>query len=258
MKVKKEWVNFSKSISMSDKTNFLKNNVINQTMFFRNDEINSTQFSCIKELFDLEEIEKLQSINKIGNPEIFKIDDLELNGNIIHHLYHLYRYKKTTDKLLGSSILEWGGGYGNMAAIIMKLKDVENYTIIDLPELVELQYYFLGELFGYDNVQIIKSKEDVCKKINLVSLENLEYVDYDVFDSFVSNWAISESDVYYHDFCKSKSLFDKENVLISYHQCGNHIPFMIESTNIDNIVKESNILTEKIRITPGINYYAFK
>jgi len=252
-KVKSEWVGFSNSIKNIDFENFLRNDVVKCTMFFNNMETNLKEYSFIKEIFDIKLIENVSKISEIGNPDTIKVDNFILNGNIIHHLYHLARYKKTTEKMVGKNILEWGGGYGNMSAIINIIKDVENYTIIDLPELISLQCYFLTKIFGEENVGIMENK-----KINLVPLSNIEDIDYTIFDSFISNWALSESDIFYHDFCEKNNLFDVENILISYHLCGYHIPFMEESLNIDNICKRKKLKIEELKIDAGINYYAVK
>jgi hypothetical protein len=258
--VKTEWINFSDKMKNIDFDNFLSNPVICQTMFFNDMISNKNEFSFIKESFSINDIKKLSKFASICNAQTLEIENIKLNGNIIHHLYHLSRYKKSTGKLFGKNILEWGGGYGNMASIILTLKEneIKNYTIIDLPEVIILQYHYLGTIFGFENINIVRSNNFKIKKINLVPLSYINTIDNNIFDSFLSTWAISESDIFYHTYCDKKNYFKLNNVLIAYHLCGEHIPFMKESLNINKIARNNDMIVEKNNIIPGINYYAFR
>ena len=190
----------------------------------------------------------------------FNANGKNLSTNTIHHLYHLskyFDYKKNIPKI--KKVLEWGGGYGNMAKIFFELFDeIESYTIIDIPEFITIQKIYLTSYFGDDNVRIVKKIEDVKPGINLISINDAIKINFDSYDMFISNWALTESSLFCQEFAEKSGFFDYENLLVSYHQCGNHIPFMYESSIFDNTIKRKGIHIENIDVIPGINYYAFK
>lgn len=79
----------------------------------------------------------------IGNPKLLWG---WTSGNLIHQLYHLKQWldrsETTVDQLTG--IVEAGAGYGAMALIIYRLGFRGRYTIIDFPELTQIQQYYLS------------------------------------------------------------------------------------------------------------------
>jgi hypothetical protein len=67
------------------------------------------------------------------------------NGNLIHHLFHLKKFEDFSKKKIHELdlIVEFGGGYGNMAWLCKKLGFHGTYIIYDGPEFILLQQYFL-------------------------------------------------------------------------------------------------------------------
>jgi len=92
-------------------------------------------------------------------------------GNTIHHRYHLYQFEDLANKRLSnfSSIVELGGGYGNMARLAYKLGFQGRYNIIDLPEFALLQDYYL-------------SHHDITA----------QHSPYTECDLFIATWSLSE------------------------------------------------------------------
>jgi len=78
------------------------------------------------------------------------------------------------------------------------------------------------------------------------------------FDMFLSTWALSESPKECAKFLDENGLLDSERLLVAIHQCGNHIPYMDESTNLRNILKNKDTTEEDVSVIDGINYYIFK
>ena len=67
--------------------------------------------------------------------------------NLIHQAYHLKQWLDRTRQKLEemSTIIELGAGYGAMALICHRLGFNGQYHIIDLPELIQIQRYYLEQ-----------------------------------------------------------------------------------------------------------------
>lgn len=67
--------------------------------------------------------------------------------NMVEQAYHLKLWEDTTDKRIEelSNIVEIGGGFGAMALAVHRLGFQGRYCIIDLPEFVILQTWFLSQ-----------------------------------------------------------------------------------------------------------------
>ena len=185
-------------------------------------------------------------------------------NNSIHHLYHLSRYIKTTEKEAEdfNSVIEWGGGFGNFAKLLIKANPkIQRYDIIDIPEFSCLQNIYLSAIFGEENVNLV-TEDNISlsdNKINLIPNSFLGEIEFGNYDSFVSTWALSESDEEAQQFCINKGFLHVENILLSFHQCGDHIPFMKESTKLKEFLQLINSITiEDVEVIPGVNYYAFR
>ena len=68
------------------------------------------------------------------------------SGNAVHQAYHLKQWMDKTHLNVrdASWIVEFGGGYGAMAKIIHHLGFSGIYTLIDFPEFLLLQEYYLS------------------------------------------------------------------------------------------------------------------
>lgn len=67
------------------------------------------------------------------------------SGNRIHHAHHLLAWESATRARIDEMkvVLEFGGGYGGMAALAAALGFCGRYCIYDLPELSALQEFYL-------------------------------------------------------------------------------------------------------------------
>ena len=88
----------------------------------------------------------------IGNPRnlkfIFKSENFFLNFDDLYHVYSAWQIKRIC-KLLNkvpSTILEIGAGYGNLASKLKTIYKSSKYIIIDLPEVLLIQNYYLNIL----------------------------------------------------------------------------------------------------------------
>ena len=247
MAVKSEWTYYQNNL-VEDVDNFIQQPTVMGAMF----QSDPTLF-----LKELEYIQKnnqdylslLETPTEYGGPIIFGVGDKKYNPNDVHHLYHFCRYENSVGKIESKQkIIEWGGGYGNMCKVLhMILGDlIESYTIVDLPKFTKLTKRYLS---------------NTCKnteKISHIESDSYETLSDKSFDMFISTWALSESPKECSEYLQKNGLLDSQRMLVSLHQCGDHIPFMDESTNLRNILREKNTIEEDVSVIDGINYYIFR
>lgn len=242
---------------------FLHNSVVTHALFMNSQgDLMHHQLGLCQKYFTPEELKTVLAESPIGRPPRAFVPDHKTSHNVIHHLYHIARYERRTKKKVATAkrVLEWGGGYGNLCKVIAALPEssLETYTIVDIPEITALQWVYLSSIFGFERVNLVQKGTAVQEgKINLVSLPNLSLLDND-YDLFVSTWALSESPVASHEFVNNKKWFNAEHLLMAIHQCGDHIPFMKESTNVGLLAKKFGAYIEDVQVIPGTNYYIFK
>ncbi len=226
---------FRNNLSIS----FLRDQLINFTMVFSDSNIEATEvrIDLSKKVY-LDQIRNLLEEDFIGLPLIANSMYLT-SANRAHHVMHMSKYKETTHNDIwdATSIIEWGGGYGNFSRVIYKMNPNVQYTIIDLPELLAVQYVYLSSL-GI-KVNLIKSKVDKLLPgcINLVSSIYLtNNIDFNIkADTFISTWAISECPEYLQDFVYKNDFFGARKILIASKIDGNNKLSNLEISNIKKI-----------------------
>lgn len=124
---------------------FLQWSTIQATMFVGNAPYIPLEFA------ELAEYVPFLSESKVGNPTLF---DGWTSGNLIHQMYHLKQWLDLTKQNLKKmiSIVEVGGGYGAMALLCRRLGFEGQYSIIDLPELQQIQEWYLSRTIGTENI----------------------------------------------------------------------------------------------------------
>lgn len=105
------------------------------------------------------------------------------DGNRSHMAYHLAKFEASTSTSIEDygRVLEFGGGYGEMARIVRETGMSGSYTIVDLPELSALQRYYLS-LAGIDDVAVS----------DIDGLTPSEVTGRDA-GLFIATWSLSES-----------------------------------------------------------------
>ena len=100
----------------------------------------------------------------IGLPHIVGIRYVT-SENRTHHAYHLASYEVAVKKSISqwSNVVEWGGGYGDMARLVKRLNNGCTYIIIDITELCVLQYVYLYSLLGEEVNLVIPDRTGLIK-----------------------------------------------------------------------------------------------
>lgn len=140
---------------------------------------------------------------------------LNCSNNTLGHLFYAARTLESIDKE-PEIIIEFGGGYGNLARIYKHFLPNATYVIIDLPEILALQYFFLKETTSEKNVifhsTIPESYE--TSAIHLIPATFLDQINNLSGDLFVSTLALSETSAQAQHIVKNKKFFNAKMVYI--------------------------------------------
>ena len=243
------------------KFSFLQDPIIMKSMFATGNE--SWLVSAIKDIqkiISFADIKYILQEEYIGEPLIVNRIYMTTHNNI-EHLYHLANFIKETacDINQPKVVIEWGGGYGNMAKLFINLRDrvnVPTYIMIDTPLISCLQWLYLSVVFGERMVHYIENKDDLIQrnKINIVSLPFMNTIKSKP-DLFISTWALSESSKFSQDFVINRTWLKAPHIFLGYRESDERLP---NSDRIGRIAKENGAKIIPIDFLPGKHFYAFK
>jgi glycosyltransferase involved in cell wall biosynthesis len=235
--------------------NFLSSPVIRNTMFVdARGKWMQIQLDFLKEWYK-NSLNKYLKEDAIGKPFIANLP-LWTSHNSIHHLYHLAFFEKVTSAKIDSlrSIIEWGGGYGNLAKIVKRINPSITYTIIDLPIFCSLQYSYLASIFGEDCINLIGKDETsiVQGKFNIIPLHLLSK-SLPKPDLFIATWSLSESTKETQEIVYKSKFFNSKHLLIAYQDSTNDFT---HASYISVLAKKLGATVSETPYAPN-NYYAF-
>jgi hypothetical protein len=256
------WLNFKEKIEKVmlpyPKFNFLSNPIILFTMFATaGGNWMRSQLKFLEERLNEKELYRLLVESPFGEPLILCEKYLTSHSSI-QHLYSIERYfYKTNNKMEKiKSIIEWGGGYGNLAKIfIRKINKVITYIIIDIPIFSLIQYLYLSVILGEENVILLKSpdKKIVENKINILPLCFVESLNFNS-DFFISTWALSESTKEAQDYViENRNFFEAKYLLLANQRSDSSFKY---AENLNRIANDKKAISEEISFLKG-NYYHF-
>ncbi|MFA6476207.1 MAG: putative sugar O-methyltransferase [Candidatus Paceibacterota bacterium] len=240
---------------------FLNNRVIKNTMFmytFRR--WRDIQKSLIAKYFNKDQAREILHEHNLGRP---LLNDAEYvsSGNNIHHLYHLIKFFEETKTKASDfkTVVEVGGGYGNMARLFKKLNSELTYTIIDIPIFSFIQIVYLKTILGRAAVNLVSKENSIIKtgKINIIPLDKdlIKSISPQInCDIFISTWALSESNKNMQDLIKEFDYFKAKYLLLAYQKSNASFSYAEEikntSSNYQNVYNEETAYTKD-------NYYLF-
>jgi putative sugar O-methyltransferase len=135
----------------------------------------------------------------------------------VNTLGNLFYAARTVDLMEEEpqTIVEFGAGYGNLSRVYNSFFPDSTYIIIDLPEVLALQYFFLKETLPNKNIifhtDVPKAYYKDC--IHLIPVNYLKDVEF-ATDLFVSTFALSEASDMAQDIIHHKKFFDAKLVYI--------------------------------------------
>ena len=148
---------------------------------------------------------KIMKETSVGSPIPFLFDS-NTSGNMFHHLYHILQFIEHTGVRPENlkHIFEFGGGYGNMCRMLVRLGYEGEYRILDLPTFSLIQKFYLKAhhlINGKDDkIQVIQSSDGLAIEKGTL---------------YLATWSLSETG---NDIRTSqKIIMDKcDNFLIAY------------------------------------------
>jgi len=235
---------------------FLDNPVINGTMVFTNRQAHAAQWARLERWRNAEAIRKY-----IGGGASAHLSGtrrkLSTAINSVHHLYHLSRYEQTTGRAIEKArrVVEFGGGYGNLARIFLNFGHIARYAILDLPLFSCIQYVYLCTAFGPNRVRLENGTREGAGE-ETVSLVPLPFLDRSVVegDLFVSTWALSESTRQAYSYVKSRRWFGAESMLLAFNEKWKPWDDAELREELEGLGHE--LVVEPVAFLPG-NHYVF-
>jgi hypothetical protein len=218
------WVEFERVLVaylLSDgfDRSFLRQSIIGKTMFVRaGGDWQRRQLQFLRSVRPLPVLRELLRENRLGCPYITSLRMLA-SHNTIHHLYHLLRYEHVTRHSLTTveSVVEFGGGYGNLARLMWKMNPGLTYTIIDLPVLSCIQLAYLGTLLGRERIHLVGETGELApQKINLLPVPYLSRAGNLRGELFISTWALSEATRFAQRYVADHGFFGARRLLLGY------------------------------------------
>lgn len=235
---------------------FLRNPIIMYTMFATaGGEGLKKELAYIEKKIPKDKLKKLLEEDYVGDPLILSQKYLT-SHNSIDHAYHIARFEEATgcDIAKVQRVVEWGGGYGNMAKIFKRINPGVTYVVVDTPLFNCLGWLYLSTIFGQEEVHFIQNETDriIPGRINILPLCFLAGQKITT-DLFLSTWALCESSKYSQQLVARKHWFGAPHLFLSYQKNDERLP---DAENVGILAKKLNAKIVPVGLLPD-NYYAF-
>lgn len=240
---------------------FLRNQMLKHTMFAHLPKsATMIEKGYLKKNFDDSFLKMILKEHSTGKP-ILNDFEFRSSGNSIHHLFHLAKFYTENNQEISTidHIIEYGGGYGNMARIAKNINQHCTYTIIDIPIFSYIQLVYLRTVLGKDNVVLFEDTNEIQPgKVNIIPLhipllKALATSDYTP-NIFVSTWALSESNKKTQEMVLGFDYFKARSLLLAYQKKDEKFAYAQDIENLPNTYT-TDYATE-IECLPN-NYYLF-
>lgn len=255
------WDDFNKraekSFLPSPSFSFLNDGTIMLTMFGGSSY--ETEVQYLEKNFKKTDLSRLLLEDYVGDPLIVN-NKYITSFNSIRQLFLLSLYLKKV-KLLPdsfSTVFEWGGGYGNMAKLLMRMSTKPmTYILTDTPLFCCLQWLYLSTVLGSKKVHLVTSTNDKIKKgkVNIIAVGILDSFTYQIkADLFISTWGLSESSKFSQDFVAKRKWFGAKHIFLGYQKNSQNLP---TAEYIGELAKKSGATFETLKILPN-NFLAMQ
>jgi hypothetical protein len=135
----------------------------------------------------LKTLHKFKINDNYGGATIFEYPDIgAFSPSTLRYVSHLGEISLHFRGLDGCNIVEIGGGYGGLCSTILSAANVRSYTIVDLPEVLELAKKWLGRTLDETRYAKLRFVSGIVPEAQSPT-DDLE--DYDLA---ISNFALTE------------------------------------------------------------------
>jgi len=252
------WLNHAKEAERSfvpqPKFSFLREPFIRKTMLIESKRLLIKELEFLESHYSPQRLRKLLMEDYVGMPTILNTRYLT-SGTSVHHLYHVAFYEHNCGNSVKevNSIIDWGGGYGNMAKIIRRMNPSLTYTIIDIPIFNCIQWLYLSTVFDPTEVNVITEAAAQIEsgRINILPLNFLEQHQLQC-ELFIGTWSLSESSLVAQDYVFHRDFFGANGLLLAFQDSSEEFP---NADRVGKLVVKRGARIEPIDFLPG-NYYA--
>lgn len=237
---------------------FLRNRLLRNTMHaFANSKWRKEELALLEERYSPARLRAILEEDYVGRPLIMN-SKYVTSHNSIHHLYHIVRFLDATGTNLSHMhcVVEWGGGYGNLAKIFMRCDSTQRtFVIIDSPLFSCLQWLYLSVAVGETHVFLVtdESKRIQPGKINLLPLAFVDALDLPP-DLFVATWSLSESSSHAIEYVVNRNWFNPRHLLLAGQARSDTMP---QAEAVRRHAELAGAKSKPIRFIPG-NWYSFR
>jgi len=136
--------------------------------------------------------------------------ELNCSANALGQLYYAASILEQIPAENIQTIIEFGGGYGCLAHIFRSVLPETSIYIIDIPELIAVQYVYLKNALPHEDIYVYtqNNKGDLQKNgIHLIPTHIMTQLELQA-DVFVSNFALSEVTADVQEIVIKKRFFD--------------------------------------------------
>jgi putative sugar O-methyltransferase len=150
---------------------------------------------------------RFQDTELVGLP--YDCGEFNCSINTLGHLFYAAKVLEQCKNKNLETIVEFGAGYGNLARIFKKVLPDTTLVLIDLPEMLALQYFFLTSTLADVRVIMHTTPPAEYEKgaIHLVPPYDIEDMQCRA-DLFISTFALSESSAQIQELVISKNFFN--------------------------------------------------
>ncbi len=145
----------------------------------------------------------------------------------IHHLAHLTRFRKATgaDPFSLGYVVEWGGGYGQLARMLRRGgTEPPTHVIVDMPAVAAMQWTWLATVVGAEAVHVPgPGAEPRAGRINLMTPSAYARAGARAPGALISTWGLSEAPASVQDLAAG-SLRDATHLLVAAQRHSRKFP----------------------------------
>jgi hypothetical protein len=187
---------------------------------------------------------------RLGEP-VFDCPPTGGSVSSLNKLYYFARIAETVPLAQLRTVMEFGGGYGLMCHVLEELVDPRpTYIMIDLPELLALQYVFLR---GGSRLSVTAHTETPVRvrqgTVNLVPIQLLASSEFEC-DLFISTFALSETPVSLQRFIAEREFFGASCLYLTGQNTEDELWKQYSLQEMDAVRRTAKELFDSVRVEP--------